>query len=95
MDWWGAVLISSGLILVVFAITDSAHAPQRWGNPYIYLLFAAGVAILTIAVYVEGWVAENPLLPFDLFKVKYVRPLFLALIACWGSMGIFLLYSTY
>ncbi|EKG18642.1 Major facilitator superfamily [Macrophomina phaseolina MS6] len=95
MDWWGAALLSSGLILVVFAITDSAHAPRHWANPYIYLTFAAGVAILAVAVYVEGWVAESPLLPFDMFRVKYVRPLLLALIACWGSIGIFMLYATY
>ncbi|GME55969.1 uncharacterized protein K452DRAFT_315629 [Neofusicoccum parvum] len=95
MDWWGAALLSSGLILVVFAITDSAHASRRWGTPYIYLTFAAGMVVLGIAFYVEGWVAENPLLPFDMFRIRYVRPLFLALTACWGSIGIFMLYATY
>ncbi|EKG19418.1 Major facilitator superfamily [Macrophomina phaseolina MS6] len=95
MDWWGAVLISVGLILVVYAITDSAHAPSGWATPYIYVLFIVGVLILAAAVYVEGWVAEQPLLPFDIFKVKYMKPLCLALLFSYGSLGIFLLYSTF
>jgi hypothetical protein len=26
--------------------------------------------ILGVAFYIEGWVAEQPLLPFDVFKIK-------------------------
>jgi glycerol uptake facilitator-like aquaporin len=95
MDWIGAVLISSGLILVVFAITDSSHAPQGWATPYIYSLLVIGLLLLAAAVYVEGWVAEMPLLPFDLFKVKFMKPLVIALLFTYGSLGVFLLYSTF
>ncbi|KAL1634928.1 hypothetical protein SLS56_002009 [Neofusicoccum ribis] len=95
MDWWGAILISVGLILVVFAITDSAHAPNGWSNPYIFVLFIVGMLILAAAVYVEGWVAEQPLLPFDIFQVKYMKPLCVALLFSYGSLGVFLLYSTF
>ncbi|GME51268.1 MFS transporter [Neofusicoccum parvum] len=87
MDWWGAILISVGLILVVFAITDSAHAPNGWSNPYIFVLFIVGMLILAAAVYVEGWVAEQPLLPFDIFQVKYMKPLCVALLFSYGSLG--------
>lgn len=95
MDWWGAILISVGLILVVFAITDSAHAPNGWATPYIYVLLIVGVLTLAAAVYVEGWVADEPLLPFDIFQVKYVKPLCAALLFSYGSLGIFLLYATF
>ncbi|KAF2145367.1 uncharacterized protein K452DRAFT_315629 [Aplosporella prunicola CBS 121167] len=95
MDWWGAVLISCGLILFVFAITDSAHAPNGWATPYIPTLLAVGVLLLMAAVYVEGWVAEMPLLPFDMFKAKYMKPLCVALLFAYGSLGIFLLYATF
>ncbi|KAK8156329.1 major facilitator superfamily domain-containing protein [Phyllosticta citrichinensis] len=95
MDWWGAVLSSVGLILVVFAITDSASAQNGWATPYIPALLAVGIVVLAAAVYVEGWVAEQPLLPFDVFKVKYMSPLCIALLFCYGSFGIFLLYATY
>jgi hypothetical protein len=95
MDWAGALLISTGLILVVFAITDSSHASKGWGTPYIYSLLIVGVLILAAALYVEGWVAEMPLLPFDLFSVKYMKPLLIALLFSYGSLGVFLLYSTF
>jgi len=95
MDWWGAVLISCGLILVVFAITDTAHAPQGFKTPYVLSLFILGVLLLLAAVYVEGWVAEQPLLPADLFESKYMKPLVLSLFFFYGGLGIFLLYATF
>lgn len=93
-DRYGSFLIVSGLTLVVFAVTDSSHAPNGWKTPYIYTLIIAGFATLIVAVYVEGWVAENPLIPFDLFKVPYFKPLFIALFFSYGVCGTFLLYST-
>lgn len=95
MDWPGAVLISVGLILVVFAITDSSHAPNGWATPYIPTLFAVGLLLLGVAAYVEGWVVDMPLLPADMFKVKYMTPLVIALLFSYGTLGIFLLYSTF
>lgn len=94
MDWLGAVLIVSGLLLVVFAITDSAGAPNQWRTPYVYLLLIFGSLLLAIAIYVEGYVAKNPLLPFDLFRIPYINPLFIALFFSYGCLGIFLLYGT-
>jgi hypothetical protein len=35
MDWLGAATIVSGLVLVVFAITESAYASDSWRTPYI------------------------------------------------------------
>ncbi|KAF2401229.1 membrane transporter, partial [Trichodelitschia bisporula] len=94
MDWPGAIVIPSGLVLVVYAITDCAHAPQGWKTPYIYSLFAVGAVLLGLAVYLEGWVVEQPLLPFDLFQVRYMKPLVFALFFFYGSLGISILYVT-
>lgn len=94
MDWLGAALIVSGLILVVFAITDSSGAPDGWRTPYIYVLLIVGSFLLFAAVYVEGWVAKAPLIPFDLFQVPYLKPLFIALFFSYGCLGIFLLFAT-
>lgn len=93
MDWLGAACLVPGLVLLAFAIVDSAHAPRQWGTPYIYICFVLGVIILAIAIYVEGWVADAPLLPFDLFKVPYMMPLIISLLFLYGSLGIFLLYG--
>ena len=95
MDWLGTILIVSGLILVVFAITDASHAPEKWRTPYIYSTLILGSLILASAVYVEGWIASNPLLPADLFKIPMITPLFIALFFSYGCLGVFLLYSTF
>lgn len=94
MDWLGSWLIVSGLILVVFAITDSSHAPDKWRTPYIYSLLIVGALLLGLAVYIEGWVAKSPLLPFDLFRIPYLSALIIALFFSYGVLGIFLLYAT-
>ena len=94
MDLLGSVLIVSGLVLVVFAITDASHAPNRWGTSYILATLIVGVLLLALAVYVEGWVAAHPLIPFDMFDVPYIKPLFIALFFSDGVLGVFLLYST-
>lgn len=94
MDWLGSIFIVSGLILVVFAITDASHAPDGWRTPYIYVTLIVGALLLGISFYVEGWVAANPLLPFDLFKVPYLPAFFVALFFSDGVLGIFLLYAT-
>lgn len=84
--------IVGGLVLVVFAITDSAHS--SWASPLILTTFLIGIALLGIAVYVEGWVVEEPRLPFDLFQHRYLRPLILGLLFMYGTLGIYLLYVT-
>ena len=73
MDWLGSATIIVGLVLFVFAITESSHAPRGWSTPYIYATFVLAILILGAAFYVEGWVAEQPLLPFEVFKIKSVH----------------------
>ena len=94
MDWLGTVLIVCGLILVVFSVTDANKASNGWRTPYIPVTLILGFCLLSAAFYVEGWVAAEPLIPFDLFEVPYLKPLFLALFFSYGCLGVFLLYAT-
>ncbi|MCJ1284521.1 hypothetical protein MMC26_003854 [Xylographa opegraphella] len=88
MDWLGAATIVPGLILVVFAVTDSSHAPDGWKTPYVYVTLILGTALLCAAFYIEGWVAKVPLLPFDMFQVKQMKPLVIALFFSYGVFGV-------
>lgn len=94
MDWLGVLTIVPGLILVVFAITDSSHAPAGWANPYIYVTFVLGVLFLCASIYVEGWVASAPLIPSDLLQPKSMKPLVLSLFFSYGVFGIYLYYAS-
>ncbi|TVY67355.1 Drug resistance protein, partial [Lachnellula suecica] len=95
MDWLGATLIVTGLILFTFAIIDSSHAPQQWRTPYIYTLFIIGSLLLLAAAFYESRIATHPLLPSSLFKVPRMPALIIALFLTYGSLGIFLLYATF
>ena len=70
MDWLGSATIIAGLVLLVYSITDSSYAPQGWQTPYILVTFLLAFVSLGAAFYIEGWIAEQPLLPFDFFKIE-------------------------
>jgi len=95
MDWPGTVLIVAGLVLVVFSFTASPSTPQGWKTPYIPVTFCAGVVILAAATWWEGWWAEQPLLPVEIFKVDTFPAVVGAMFMQYGGLGIFLLYTTY
>ncbi|KAF1849273.1 MFS general substrate transporter [Cucurbitaria berberidis CBS 394.84] len=95
MDWWGTATVIPGLVLIVFALTDGSHAPKGWATPYIPITFVIGWLFLGAFVYIEGWVAEQPLLPADMFDVKGMKPLALALFFQYGTFGIFLFYASF
>ncbi|KAI0306084.1 hypothetical protein B0F90DRAFT_1695908 [Multifurca ochricompacta] len=48
VDWIGATLITSGLILIVFVLTDLPAAHKGWRDPYIIVLFAVGVCLVLL-----------------------------------------------
>ncbi|KAI1195426.1 major facilitator superfamily-domain-containing protein [Nemania serpens] len=95
MDWWGLVTVVPGLVLVVYAFSDGGHAPDGWRSPNIYVTLIVGVLLLCAFVYVEGWVAAQPLLPAEVFKPKYMRRLCTGLFCSYGIFGLFLFYSSY
>ena len=76
-------------------ITDGSHAPNGWATPYIPVTFLIGWILIGAFIYVEGWVATQPLLPFDLFDVKGMKPLVLALFFDYGVFGIYLFYASF
>lgn len=95
IDIWGTVLSVSSLALLTYAITDASHVERGWASPQILAPLIAGIITLAAFVYVEGWVAENPLLPPSLFAIRYTKPLFLSLFIAYGCFGIFLLYASF
>ena len=95
MDWLGAITIVPGLVLVVYAFTNGGHAPSGWATPYIYITLILGVLILLGAVYVQGWVSSQPLLPPDLFRPKYMKRLIGSLFCGYGVFGLYIFYASF
>ncbi|KAH7393503.1 major facilitator superfamily domain-containing protein [Cadophora sp. MPI-SDFR-AT-0126] len=94
MDYPGAAAIIVGLVLTVFSITQSAHAPLGWKTPYIPVCFALGLLSLLAAVYIETRISSQPLLPASIFTTPCMTPLLLALFLLYGTWGIFSVYGT-
>lgn len=95
MDYWGVATVVPALVLVVFAVTDGAHAPKGWATDYIIITFVLGVLLLGAFFYVEGWVSSQPLLPGSLFTPKHMKTLVASLVFAYGTFGIFMYYASF
>lgn len=95
MDWLGVITMIPGIMLTVFAIQDSSRAPHGWASPRILICLGVGILFLCLAVYVEGWVAEAPLVPSDIFRVKYIKRMLLALAFTCGVSSVYIFYTNF
>jgi EmrB/QacA subfamily drug resistance transporter len=68
-DALGAVLVSAGLALLVYAISEAPNV--GWGTARTILLLVAAVVVL-IAFLVNERRVEDPLMPFHIFRVRTV-----------------------
>jgi EmrB/QacA subfamily drug resistance transporter len=70
-DALGATLVTAGLIALTFGIvrTDTLG----WGSTGVLAPLALGVALLAGFVYVEARVAEAPLVPLSIFRIRQLR----------------------
>lgn len=94
MDWIGSSTLALGLTMLVFTVTEIAHAPHGLRTPYILATGTLALLSLGATVYVEGWIAKDPLLPASALKVKYIRPLLVGLLFSYGTIGLYMLYAT-
>jgi EmrB/QacA subfamily drug resistance transporter len=70
-DALGAALVTAGLITLTFGIvrTDTLG----WGSPGVLAPLAAGLALLAAFLYVEARVAQAPLVPLQIFRIRQLR----------------------
>jgi MFS family permease len=99
MDWLGAFLITSGLILLTYALSVQPYANvgdlTRNGFTFVivYAPLSSGAACIAVAFWVEGWYASCPLLPFEFFKPQGVKAFSVACLFFYGSFGVWLYNS--
>jgi EmrB/QacA subfamily drug resistance transporter len=68
LDLLGALFGTSGLVLLVYGITQTAT--HGWGSPRVLVPIAGGAFELCAFVIIEWRVAREPLLPLGLFKIR-------------------------
>src|SRR6266508_4742038 len=89
----GAVLVTSGLVVLVYAITQAND--YGWGSAATIGLFAASVALIAGFL---GWEAraKDPLMPFSIFRLRtVVGANVAALILGTAMFGMFLMLTLY
>ncbi|THH29106.1 hypothetical protein EUX98_g5070 [Antrodiella citrinella] len=59
VDWVGSFLITAGLVLIVFVLSDGELAPKQWTTPYILALLVVGV-IFVLSFIAWQWYLERP-----------------------------------
>ncbi|KAK0430501.1 efflux transporter [Armillaria borealis] len=68
VDWLGAFLVTAGLTLIIFVLSDGEVAPNKWATSYIIALLIVGVIILGLFLlwqwYLER-VQYNPNAPYS------------------------------
>ncbi|KAF2488160.1 major facilitator superfamily domain-containing protein [Neohortaea acidophila] len=97
MDWIGAVLITTGLILVSYglAVEPYVRHSQQPGFPSWVVIgsLTLGLVLLAVALWYEGWCAKCPLLPFDFFAPKSVKAFCMACLCFYATYGAWLYNS--
>jgi len=60
VDYFGAFLVTAGLTLIIFVLSDGPIAPRGWSTPYIIALLILGV-LLVLAFIAWQWYLERHL----------------------------------
>lgn len=94
LDLPGAVLVTSGLITAVYALTQAPTLGWASGE-FLGLLAAAGALIAGFIIN-EARFAKHPLMPLSIFKIRNVSGANLMMAPLYaGMMGMFFLTSLY
>ena len=68
LDIAGAVTVTGGLALLVYAIVGTDTHP--WGSARTLVLIAAAAALLAVFVFIQAKIASHPLMPLSLFRSR-------------------------
>ncbi|KAJ3081065.1 hypothetical protein HDU99_006674 [Rhizoclosmatium hyalinum] len=75
IDLLGTVLLVAAVICLLIPI-QGGGTQYAWDSPLVISLFIVGSILLAAFIYVEGWVATNPVLSFELFQNKLALAVF-------------------
>ena len=58
VDWTGAVLVTVGLVLIVFVLGQGQIAPEGWRTPYIIALLVIGIVFVALFLVWEHYLEK-------------------------------------
>ena len=84
LDWPGAVLVTTGLGLIVFALLESSK--DGWRSGFVIGGFVAGLVALVFFLVVESR-SHNPILPLELFHMRNFTGANLLTLFLYAALG--------
>jgi Na+/melibiose symporter-like transporter len=67
IDWWGALTLIAATTPILLGLALGGSKDFPWDSPALFGMFAVGVVMIGVFLWVESRAAE-PLLPLDLFR---------------------------
>lgn len=93
IDWWGLVLIASGMVCLVFALMEADR--RGWDDPLILGALATGALLLVLFVKVETRL-DAPLIEVELFNSPIFTGSYLTIfMAQFAKMPLFVFVALY
>lgn len=102
-DWLGALLSTSGLVLLTFALANAGSSSAGWRTPYVpAMLPPSALALASFGVwehrlekrFMTGQSKIAPLLPHSIWKTPTLRPLLLVIFGLWAAFNCLSFYAT-
>ncbi|KAG7444616.1 putative efflux transporter [Guyanagaster necrorhizus] len=70
IDWIGLVLVSAGLMLIIFVLSQGEDASQQWKTPYIIVLLLFGIGLLVAFFFWQHYLGKK----YDTKAAKWCSP---------------------
>ncbi|KAK9240267.1 major facilitator superfamily domain-containing protein [Lipomyces kononenkoae] len=94
LDYFGALLATSGLVMFVFALTQSGATSKGWAEPYVIALLIVGIVTFAIFMFWESK-AKNPLMPLGIwFYPGFALSMFIVACGFMNFLGVLNYYMT-
>ncbi len=88
IDFLGVLTLVAGLVPILVALSLPGGGGLAWNSPIVLLLLVGGFIMLVVFFLVETRVADNPILPFGLFRNNQVAVMVVvAFFSAFAMMG--------
>lgn len=97
LDWVGAVLITGGLLCLLFALTEGNVV--GWSTPWVPVLVVVSVIIIIVFLFWQHHLEKNkaqaPLMRVSIFKNRELSAVMLTMSFFFSSFNNYLVYATF
>lgn len=99
IDWVGAFVVTSGLLLLIVGLSEGNDPKTGWSKPFVLAILVLSVLLITGFCfwehYLESKSTRDPLMPISVFKNKHFSIGMIIAFLFYGAFNNYLIYATY